>query len=577
MLAEETWTELRSPHFRVVTNGSAEQARAVAADFERMRITVGWRLPGLSLDLSGPVTVYAARDYGTFLRLHPYWDDPELFDFHGNWERNLAFVNLETWSKVQQHPVFLGYVHEIVRQNSWPLPVWLDRGFTQLIGSARFNGAETIVGTPTDRWESLKAQPLLPIARVIKDKPTLNFVRGTAEIARQQQVNEAWGLVHFLTFGPQMQSGALLMGYYRRVQHGEDPVAAFRAVFGEPTLLDAAFLTYIHGKALGGAAAEVPARDLSGAPVRTLTAAQMQDAMGELQVSTFDVADGRKSFERGLKLDPQDGVAHEELGIIDYEKGQTDAAREHWRAAVSADPNHFVARLALVMTGLPFRDQTAEQRTAALGELEQIAHIAPNFSPVFVRIALLQWWMGDLKAALQACMEAERLSPARESYHLLHVKLLIAQGKAQEAGTLLKRQVEAAQAENETQGVGFEVEGLQHVLPATDRGVAVPSPASDPAGKVVLGRIAAISCTRERVRVNVNVNIQSANGDIQKLASDHAQISWSDTTWIGGGHSPICFASKGGLAYALYKPGSVGFGELEQLEVVEDTPTVALP
>jgi hypothetical protein len=191
--AEDTWTELRAPHVRVVTNASVEQARAVALDFERMRITLGWRMPGISLDLNGPLTVYVTRDDASFLRLHPKWEDPELFDFYGNWERNIAFVNISNWSKVEQHPAFLGYVHELVRQDSWPLPTWLDRGLTQLLGSVRFQGKVTIVGAPTQRWVSLKSQPILPIARVIQDQPLLGFPSGEVERARQQQVNEAWG------------------------------------------------------------------------------------------------------------------------------------------------------------------------------------------------------------------------------------------------------------------------------------------------------------------------------------------------------------------------------------------------
>jgi tetratricopeptide (TPR) repeat protein len=575
--AEDTWTELRAPHVRVVTNASVEQARAVALDFERMRITLGWRMPGISLDLNGPLTVYVTRDDASFLRLHPKWEDPELFDFYGNWERNIAFVNISNWSKVEQHPAFLGYVHELVRQDSWPLPTWLDRGLTQLLGSVRFEGKVTIVGAPTQRWVSLKSQPILPIARVIQDQPLLGFLSGEVERARQQQVNEAWGLVHFLTFGPHMQSGALLLSLYRRLQLGDDPIASFQAIFGDLTQLDAAFLAYIHDKALGGAAAEVPPVDLTNAPTRTLTSTQMQDELGQIMVSTRDVTNGRRAFERSLQTDPQDGAAYEELGIIDYDSGHLDQAREHWKSAVAADKNRYVARIALIMTGTPFRTQTPEQRTATLYELQQIERIALSFSPVFVQVALLQWWMGDLPAALQACAEAERLSPARSDYHLLHAKLLVAQGQPRVAAAIMRRQIEAFHAEN--QGMAFENVLLWQSLASGDRDTNSPLPASIPQGrKIVLGRIKSVECIDHAGGFHFSVTIQAADGSgILKLASDRPLPFFSDTTWIGGGHNPVCYASKGQPAYAIYKSGSKEPGELDQFEILEDTPAVAAP
>lgn len=577
--AEETWTELRAPHVRIVTNASVEQARAVALDFERMRSTLGWRMPGISLDLNGPLTVYVARDYGTFLRLRPKWEDPELFDFYGSWERNIAFVDLSTWSKAEQHPVFLGYVHEVLRQNSWPLPTWLDRGLTQLFGSVGFDGKATIVGSPTQPWASLKSQPILPIARVIQDKPLLGFLSGEVEQARQRQVNEAWGLVDFLTFGPHMQSGALLLSLYRRLQHGEDPITTVQAVFGDLAQLDAAFSAYIHDKALGGTAAEVPPVDLTSVPTRTLSRSQMQDELGQIMVSTGNVPDGRNAFERSLRADPQDGAAHEELGIINYDSGHLDQAREHWTSAVAADQNHYIARLALVMTGTPFRTQTPEQRTATLKELQQIAHIAPRFSPVLVRVALLQWWRGDLQAALRACAEAERLSPARSDYHLLHAKLLIAQGQFKDAATIVRQQIEAFHAENQDVGLPFENVLLWQSLASEYHDTSAPFPASIPKGeKIVLGRITAADCIVHAGKFPLSVSIQAADGSgVLKLTSDRPHLLFSDTTWIGGGHSPVCYASKGQPAYAIYKPGSKGYGELDQVEILDDTPAVAAP
>ena len=46
--AEQTWTEVRSPHFRVITNGSSRDGRAVANEFEQMRYVFALRFKNAS-------------------------------------------------------------------------------------------------------------------------------------------------------------------------------------------------------------------------------------------------------------------------------------------------------------------------------------------------------------------------------------------------------------------------------------------------------------------------------------------------------------------------------------------------
>ena len=69
--AQEPWTEIRSPHFRVLTNGDTADARHVAHEFEQMRYVFAMAFPKFRLDTGADLTIFAVRDESTAKSLEP--------------------------------------------------------------------------------------------------------------------------------------------------------------------------------------------------------------------------------------------------------------------------------------------------------------------------------------------------------------------------------------------------------------------------------------------------------------------------------------------------------------------------
>ena len=68
------WVRVASPHFTIVSNAGAKQARHVAGQLERMRSVFQQTLSGGSADPAAPIIVLAARDDKTFRTLVPgHW------------------------------------------------------------------------------------------------------------------------------------------------------------------------------------------------------------------------------------------------------------------------------------------------------------------------------------------------------------------------------------------------------------------------------------------------------------------------------------------------------------------------
>ena len=102
-----------------------------------------------------------------------------------------------------------------------------------------------------------------------------------------------------------------------------------------------------------------------------------------------------------------------------------------------------------------------------------------------------------------------------------------------------------------------------------------------PGERIVEGRIVSVECGDRLRRFPFRVTLQvDGGGGAERLmltSGNQTHISFFDTVWIGGGHDPVCFVANGQPMYALYKPGAKGFGELLQMELLDDLPTSTQP
>src|SRR5438309_2178495 len=93
---ERPWTEIRSPHFRLITNGDTAQARRVLRQFELMRATFELMFPRLKLETAAPLLVIAPKDEDTAKNLLPQmWAHPGPRPaglYRHGWERQYALV-----------------------------------------------------------------------------------------------------------------------------------------------------------------------------------------------------------------------------------------------------------------------------------------------------------------------------------------------------------------------------------------------------------------------------------------------------------------------------------------------------
>ncbi len=340
-MADQTWTEVRSPHFRVITDGSGKDARTVANEFEQMRHVFATTFQKTNIESGAPLTIIAPRDEGTYRKIDPLlWKsqgDKIAGVFYRGWEKQFALIRLDTWGDANQVVVYHEYTHSVLHANAQWLPIWLDEGMAEFYAYTRFEHDRIYIGAPSMRMAQLRNRTLIPVATMLDINSRSPYYHDESKI--QLFYAEAWAMVHYMTFGEGMGNGQKLNVFFKALQGGgTSQQKVFQQVFGDPKAFDDAFSKYV-GR-FGFTAALLPpdhGTDPKTFPERKLAPAEADYELGCFHIGAHDHTDARDLIEKSIVLDPTLASAHEELAFLNFDQGKDDDAVKEWKQAVSLD------------------------------------------------------------------------------------------------------------------------------------------------------------------------------------------------------------------------------------------------
>jgi tetratricopeptide (TPR) repeat protein len=289
------------------------------------------------------------------------------------------------------------------------LPTWLDEGLAEFYAYTRFQGDHIYVGAPSVRFRHLQSEPLIPMSEML----AANSGTFAKDVRRSDLFyGEAWATVHYMTFDPDMGSGAKLDRFIALLETGMPQLEAFQQVFGDPKAFQEKLSVYLSKFTMSaGLLPPVPGLDTKSFRARVLTAAEANYELGSFDIGAHDAAEGKTRLQAAESADPGLGGPHEGLGFLAWREGQDEEARTEWRKAVSADPSSYRASFALLMSGSALKQQNPQQLEQTQHALEAIKEKAPKFAPVFVELALIQWRLGHINQAYKSALTAETLEP----------------------------------------------------------------------------------------------------------------------------------------------------------------------
>jgi tetratricopeptide (TPR) repeat protein len=568
---EKPWTEVKSPNFRVLTDGSVGSGRRVAREFEQMRAVFEMGFPKMRLDTGAPLVIFAPRDETSMKQMAPaMWKGsgpkPAGFFQHG-WERQYAVVRLDQDIPGKYQVVYHEYVHSLLHANFQWLPTWLDEGLAEYYGNTHFEENKMYVGAPSTRVYNLRGNTLIPLEELISENPWIKFRNNDRQI--DMFYSEAWALVHYLVFGPGMEQGVKLSRFYVLLQKGVRQKKAFEEVFGNMQDLENALSQYTRKFLFPSYQMQNPPHiQEKDFPSRSLSVAETEAEFGTYRMWSHDLREARESIDQAIRDDVGLALPHETLGFLNFVEGKDSEAAAEFGKAYDADRQRYLSLYYKMMLSGLANSAAAPQQMTFRSAMYEVAKLNPRFAPVFIELAFVYLRQGDLLNALVMARKAESLEPTRAGYHLLSGRILLALGREQEAADVAGYVAERWRGPDHDEAL----ELWNRISPEkrTNGAVLVEEVPADT--KAAQGTLKSVTCGEKGQ--GMTVVIENADGALTFRNAGARRIGYSDTLWYGSDHFSPCHHLEGLRAVVRYKANAdqTVAGDWVELELREDLP-----
>jgi tetratricopeptide (TPR) repeat protein len=343
--AEGRWVEVKSPHFRVLTDAGEKEGRNVATGFEQLRKLFA-AMDDMRVDPPAPIVIVATRDEAGLKELLPsFWERrggmrPGGVFLAGTEKHHIA-LRLDVDPEFRDDIVYHEYVHLIVRLNFKQLPVWLNEGLAEFYAGTRVRDGSVLFGIVNDgRLAVLREGVPLPLADLFA------IDDGSREYNEESRASilyaESALLTHYFMVGDRGAHRNKLTDYMRLLSQGvPDPQAQAQA-FGDLKALQKAFFSYVHRYRF--AALKAPL-DLSGstATARTMSEAEVLAVRGEFLARYWRAEEARPVLTKARQADPGLAAAAQALGVLESEAGRPVEARRQLADAIKLAPDDFAS------------------------------------------------------------------------------------------------------------------------------------------------------------------------------------------------------------------------------------------
>jgi tetratricopeptide (TPR) repeat protein len=438
----ETWVEVRSPHFTVLSNAGEHEGRLTAEQFEEIRSMFEQRYPKLRVDAGKPTVIFALKNEDSLkLFLPSYGTNPNAMKLGGlyrmAYDRNYALVRTDIRGQgpFPYHALYHEYTHAYFRLNYRGLPLWLNEGLAEFYGNTKIEGKEVKIGLVGEQQlRLLQNNPLLPVS-------TLVTIDGTSPLYNTRDHSgifyaESWAVVHYFMLAPEVHEENLLNKFLANLRESDDPIEAANQSFGDLNALGNKLEEYAHQTKFGygrlALSVRVSENDFTA---RTLTPAEGLLAQAGYLLRSNHLPEGLEILHQVEARDPKAPGYHTELGYYHLQKADYEKALQEFELALAADPGDLSAHL-YTATALYRESEYTEESTPKIrSELEKVLALNANFAPAyaFLSVAYTKKPSPNNQKALDAAVRASRMEPGNLAYYLDIGWAFLADGKFSEA------------------------------------------------------------------------------------------------------------------------------------------------
>ena len=455
---EEVWTEIRSPNFIVVSNGGEKLARRVADQFEQFRATFQRALPRARVDLGKPLVIFAAKNEKTLRTLLPaYWERKGSVHpvgvFLPGEEKLYVALRTDAVGETPYGVVYHEYIHALVNLNFETIPVWLNEGFAEYYANTVLGNKTVGLGRPdSNSVLFLRQEKLLPldVLFAVDHKSPHYNERNKASIFYAQ----SWALIHYFMVEDWKAEKKRLGVYMDLLFERVEPTEAARRAFGDLKALEKALARYVQRNTFQFFELKAPAEiDEAAFPMRALSPAESAALRGDFYVRTRRPQEARALLEEAIRLDPQNALAHESIGLLHLWQNDVDAASEWFDKAARFDSQSYMALYFSAMMGV--RRNLASGNTDEIeARLTRVIQLNPQFAPAHSTLASLYTFREETRdKALVHAKRAMELEPGVLAHRINLASVLLRMERMDEAIAMARSAQDSAASPEELQMV----------------------------------------------------------------------------------------------------------------------------
>jgi len=449
----DSWIEVRSPHFLVLTDSTEKQARHVAGQFERMRAVFRTAFPKAHVDPPEPIIVLALKDKKAFQALEPeaYLAKGQL-DLAGLFlrapDKNYVLLRLDAQGEHPYAAVYHEYTHLLLSDVETWLPLWLNEGLAEYFQNTDIHDKDADVGEPSrEDIMLLRQNKLIPIE-------TLLAVDVKSPYYHQEEKGsifyaESWALVHMLEVADETLHRQRLPAYVEMVSQHVDPVTAGDRAFGDLPQLQKALEMYISRFSFSYMKVAVP-QDVNEASFQAKTVPVTDsDAIRADLLAYNDRGKGARALlETVLQQDPKNVSAHETMGFLEFRAGNLDAARKWYEQAVQLDSQSYIAQY--YYAAISMQSGAAVPPDQIEASLQEAIKLNPKFAPSYDALAMFYGMRREkLDQAHLMNLRAVALDPANLGFRLNASTVLEEQDRYKDAIAVLRSSAGVAKTPEE--------------------------------------------------------------------------------------------------------------------------------
>ncbi|MES2393758.1 MAG: hypothetical protein V4555_19125 [Acidobacteriota bacterium] len=459
------WTQVRSPHFLVLTDASVDQARQLAGQFERMRSLFLAILPATPDDPS-PIQVLALKNRSEFTALEPpaYLAKGSLplsgYFLHAP-DRAYILLNLDSTNIA--HPfaaVYHEYTHFALRKAEW-LPLWLSEGLAEFYESSTIESHEAIVGEISPSLLGiLRSNRLIPLQALLTADAASPYYH--EEQKGSMFYAQSWALTHMLQADSAQHHTHLIEDYSALLRDHHDPVTSATQVFGPLDQLQRrldhyvaqfTFRTFPVAAIIPTNPANYPATPISDTDATTLRAG----------VLTWDgrTAEARALLDEVLKRDPHNAAAVEAMGSLCNARHDGVCAKKWYGEAVQLNSASYVALYFYANASMEDRDTGHDAEIES--SLRSAIRIAPSYAPAYDCLARFDVQQRrNLPEARAMSVKAVELEPDVIAYRLNLAAVLLQRQESEVALAALDDAMHVARTPEDVENVQTMIGQVKH-------------------------------------------------------------------------------------------------------------------